>query len=293
MTAKVIVGVPVYNGAEQLRDCLECLISQTFRDIEIRIYDNASQDSTPEIAQEFAARDSRVKYIRHPTNIRAMPNFLSVLRDCEAEFVMWRAHDDLCAPDYIERLYVSLVAEPSANVAVPTTRTQTLSKTVRISRPKPFVGQSNLISIIQLMFNSHAGWFYGLWRRDRLLADFEECWRAFAHPWALDHLILFPSLLEKAVVVVPEALFVQRLVVKGYSPQKGASPPLALMTGLRKKFSAQCRLYIERSQYSKVEKLILQSILPIYVDRRVYKIRKVIKRKLLMDLGGASYNTDF
>lgn len=290
---KVIVGVPVYNGGDQLRECLECLVTQTLVDIEIRVYDNASQDNTREIAQEFAEKDVRVKYIRHPQNIRAMPNFLSVLQDCETEFVMWRAHDDLCSPDYIEKLYNALVASPGANVAVPTTHTISRNEKTRISVPRTFAHKSAVPAIVQLMFNSHAGWFYGLWRRDPLLADFQECWAAFPHPWALDHLILFPSLLKMAVAIVPEAVFVQRLVAKTYSPKKGVKPAVAEMMSLRRLFAAQCQRYISRSPYSRIQKGMLRAVLPLYVDRRVYKLRKVIKRKILRQSGGAAYGSEF
>lgn len=290
---KVIVGVPVYNGGDQLRECLECLVTQTFADIEIRIYDNASQDNTGEIAQEFARKDARVKYIRHPENIRAMPNFLRVLQDCEAEFVMWRAHDDLCSQDYIEKLYNALVATPNANVAVPTTRTVSRSEKERVSVPRPFDHKSAVGAIVQLMFNSHAGWFYGLWRRDPLLTDFEECWAAFPHPWALDHLILFPSLLKRAVAIVPGAIFIQRLVTKSYTPKQGTKPVVEEMVSLRRLFAAQCRRYINRTPYSLIQKVVLRAALPFYVDRRVYKLRKVIKRKILRQKGGAAYSGEF
>ncbi|WP_448950638.1 glycosyltransferase family 2 protein [Labrys neptuniae] len=287
------MGVPVYNGGDQLRECLECLVAQTLADIEIRVYDNASQDNTGEIAQEFAARDPRVKYVRHPENIKAMPNFLSVLRDCEEEFVMWRAHDDLCSPDYIEKLYQALVANPAANVAVPTTRTISRNEKVRISTPKSFAGKSTVTAVLQLMFNSHPGWFYGLWRRDALLADFQDCWAAYPYPWALDHLILFPSLLKQAVAIVPEAVFIQRLVTKTYTPKKGTKPPVAEMVTQRKLFAAQCKRYIEASAYSGLQRASIRAALPLYVDRRVYKLRKIIKRTILRQAGGAAYGGEF
>lgn len=290
---KVVVGVPVYNGGEQLRECLDCLLDQTLKDIEIRIYDNASQDNTKEISEEYVKKDSRIKYIRHPENIRAMPNFLSVLRDCETEFVMWRAHDDLCSPDYVEGLYRALIANPKANVAVATTRTISRNKEVSVSTPRAFDRKPAIPAVIQLMFNSHAGWFYGLWRRDALLADFQDCWAAFPHPWALDHLILFPSLLKRAVAIVPDVSFIQRLVTKTYTPQKGTKPPVEQMMTLRRLFAAQCRHYINHSAFSSMQKAILRAVLPFYVDRRVYKLRKIVKRVVFRDKTAPAYGSDF
>jgi glycosyltransferase involved in cell wall biosynthesis len=280
---KVTVGVPVYNGAEQLRECLDCLLSQTLRDIDIRIYDNASTDATPEIAREYAARDSRVSHLRHPENIRAMPNFLSIMRDCETPHLMLRAHDDLCSPDYIERLHAALAANPSADIAVPTTHTVSPDGYSRYSRPRPLRHRTTIGDIRQLLFNSHPGWFYGLWRRDAYLKEFETSWTAFPHPWALDHLVLFPVLLDRAVAIVPEAIFIQRLVAKSYTPKKGTKPPVSRMVGLRRQFGAQCLRYIEERPFTTTQRLALKAILPFYVDKRVYRLRKVIKRTLLRD----------
>src|SRR5262249_51877158 len=53
----VSVGVPVYNGAAELRRALDTLVAQTHRNLEIVISDNASTDATPEICREFAKRD--------------------------------------------------------------------------------------------------------------------------------------------------------------------------------------------------------------------------------------------
>lgn len=290
---KVVVGVPVYNGGEQLRECLECLISQTLRDIEIRIYDNASEDNTGDIAREFAERDSRVKYIRHSYNIRAMPNFLTVLRDCETEFVMWRAHDDLCSPNYIEVLYNALALNPGINVAVPTICTISRDGKRRVRIPKSFARKSTIGSVLQLMFNSYPAWFYGLWRRDALLADFQECWGAYPYPWALDHLILFPSLLKRSVIVVKEAIFIQRLIAKKYTPKKGAKPPAMEMQRHRMLFSAQCRRYIERLPFTFVEKAVIRIALPFYVDRRVYRFRSVIAGMLLRRPSSSGYSKEF
>jgi glycosyltransferase involved in cell wall biosynthesis len=289
----ITVGVPVYNGGDQLRECLDCLIKQSFSDIEIRIYDNASRDNTREISEEFARKDARVKYIRHDTNIKAMPNFLCVLRECDTEFVMWRAHDDLSAPDYIEKLYRALVAKPYINVAVPTVRTITRDLRTRVSKPSSIDGMSDLSATTQLMFNSHPGWFYGLWRRKSLLDDFQECWMAFRHPWAFDHLVLFPSLLARSVVIVPEATFIQRMVEKSYTPKNGAKPPVADMVALRRLFSAQCHRYIDRSSFSKNQKRAIRTLLPFYVGKRVYRLRKIIKRTLLGDKSPPARGTEF
>ncbi|MEI6268153.1 MAG: glycosyltransferase [Methylococcaceae bacterium] len=90
----VSIGMPVYNGAEYIREALDSLLAQTFTDFELIISDNASNDTTQEICQKYAEQDSRIRYIRQSTNMGAMPNFTFVLHEARAEYFMWATHDD-------------------------------------------------------------------------------------------------------------------------------------------------------------------------------------------------------
>ena len=69
---RVSIGLPVYNGEVYLSGALDTLLGQTFTDLELIISDNASTDRTPEICRSYAARDHRVRYIRHEVN-RGVP----------------------------------------------------------------------------------------------------------------------------------------------------------------------------------------------------------------------------
>ncbi len=116
--AQVTVGVPVYNGAEFLEKSLACIRDQTFRDIEVLIFDNCSDDATPEIAQRFCAEDPRFRYHRQPENKGPVANFLRRAGSRQIPFFMWRAADDTSEPDYIETLLALLAAEPDRDIAV-------------------------------------------------------------------------------------------------------------------------------------------------------------------------------
>ena len=60
----VSVIVPVYNVAKYLRQCMDSLVSQTLRDIEIVCIDDGSTDGSGAILDEYAAKDPRVKVVR-------------------------------------------------------------------------------------------------------------------------------------------------------------------------------------------------------------------------------------
>jgi glycosyltransferase involved in cell wall biosynthesis len=112
--ATVTIGVPVYNGAHYVAAALDCLIAQTFQDIEILVSDNASTDATGEIVRGYAARDPRIKYFRNDRNIGAQPNYNRTFDNATGKYLKWHACDDLIAPSYIEKCVALLEADPSA-----------------------------------------------------------------------------------------------------------------------------------------------------------------------------------
>ena len=62
-TPKVSTVVPVYNVEKYLRECLDSLLAQNLKDIEIIIVNDGSTDSSPDIIAGYAAKDSRVRVI--------------------------------------------------------------------------------------------------------------------------------------------------------------------------------------------------------------------------------------
>lgn len=113
-TPRVSIGVPVYNGEPFLKQALESLLAQTFTDFEVIISDNASTDSTPEICQEFAARDRRVRYHRNARNTGMIANFRNVLELATGDFFMWACADDIRPPDAVKTLVAAFLNNPQA-----------------------------------------------------------------------------------------------------------------------------------------------------------------------------------
>ena len=109
----VSIGLPVYNGERHIREALDSLLAQTYRDFELIVSDNASTDATAEICRVYAARDQRIRYVRNPTNIGANPNFRRVLDLARGRYFKWAACDDVCHPTYLGRCVEMLEADRS------------------------------------------------------------------------------------------------------------------------------------------------------------------------------------
>lgn len=99
----VSIGLPVFNGDPRLRAVLDALLSQTYRDFELIVSDNASSDNTADICLDYAKRDARIKYFRQAENIGAAANFRYVLERANGRYFMWAAADDLRSDDFLEK----------------------------------------------------------------------------------------------------------------------------------------------------------------------------------------------
>ncbi|WP_022835593.1 glycosyltransferase family 2 protein [Salisaeta longa] len=119
---RLSIGLPVYNGARYLRTALDSIVRQSFTDVEIIVADNASTDATPEIAQAYAARDDRIRFVRHTTNRGAAGNFNYVLQAARAPLFRWACDDDVLAPDCLQACLDALRAHPQAVLAYPATQ---------------------------------------------------------------------------------------------------------------------------------------------------------------------------
>jgi glycosyltransferase involved in cell wall biosynthesis len=114
---QVTVGVPVYNGEKFLREALDSILGQTFRDLIVRISDNGSTDSTASICEEYARRDARIEYRRHDTNRGAVWNFNELAREPATQYFAWHACDDVSYPTYLEACLAQFEAHPTAILA--------------------------------------------------------------------------------------------------------------------------------------------------------------------------------
>lgn len=113
----VSIGLPTYNGARKLRRSVGSALAQDYPNLELIISDNASEDETRAICEEYAAHDARVRYLRQPSNVGASENFRRVLAESRGEFFMWLADDDWIGPNYVSACAEYLAGRPDCHVA--------------------------------------------------------------------------------------------------------------------------------------------------------------------------------
>ena len=106
----VTIGMPVYNGQRFIRQAIASVLAQSFADFELLVSDNASTDGTGQVCAEFAARDSRIRFVRQNQNIGAFLNFRYVTDHAAAPLLVWLAHDDVLDSGYLERCLQQMLA---------------------------------------------------------------------------------------------------------------------------------------------------------------------------------------
>lgn len=110
----VSIGMPVRNGEATIAHAITSLLSQTHRNLRIRISDNASTDATPTICRKLASQDKRIIYERCSQDQGAIANFNIVLERAEGTYFMWAAHDDYWADTFLEGAIQELRKDPEA-----------------------------------------------------------------------------------------------------------------------------------------------------------------------------------
>lgn len=115
---RVSIGLPVYNGEDFLETAVESILAQDYKDFELIISDNASQDRTAAICQQFCRRDARIRYYRGETNRGAAWNYNRVFELSSGSLFKWQAHDDVCLPRFLSRCVETFDQAPSSVVLV-------------------------------------------------------------------------------------------------------------------------------------------------------------------------------
>ena len=116
MTEKITVIVPVYNVENYLNKCLDSLINQTYKNLEIIVINDGSTDNSGEICQEYAQKDNRIVYIEKENGGQSEARNMGLDR-MTGSYVTFVDSDDWVELDYVENLYKK-ITKYQADIAV-------------------------------------------------------------------------------------------------------------------------------------------------------------------------------
>ena len=116
MTEKITVIVPVYNVENYLNKCLDSIIKQTYKNLEIIVVNDGSIDNSGIICQEYAQKDNRIVYIEKENGGQSEARNMGLDR-MTGSYVTFVDSDDWIELDYVEILYKK-ITEYQADIAV-------------------------------------------------------------------------------------------------------------------------------------------------------------------------------
>ena len=113
---KITVIVPVYNVENYLRKCLDSIIAQTYKNIEIIVVNDGSTDASGQICQEYTQIDNRIVYIEKENGGLSEARNVG-LDKMTGSYVTFIDSDDWAELDYVEILYKKII-EYQADISV-------------------------------------------------------------------------------------------------------------------------------------------------------------------------------
>lgn len=97
------IVVPVYNVQKYLRQCVDSILQQTYKDFELFLIDDGSTDCSPGICDGYAQQDKRVSVI-HKKNSGALKSRECGIQLAQGDYIVFVDSDDFIALDLLERL---------------------------------------------------------------------------------------------------------------------------------------------------------------------------------------------
>jgi glycosyltransferase involved in cell wall biosynthesis len=114
MNPCVTVGVPVYRGQDTLPMLLECLRTQSYKEIDVLISVDGGDQASAEAAKPFLQQDPRLRMQVHPSRLGWAGNTDWTMRQRRGDFYIYQQHDDLVSPTYIADLVDAARRWPNA-----------------------------------------------------------------------------------------------------------------------------------------------------------------------------------
>jgi glycosyltransferase involved in cell wall biosynthesis len=105
----VTVAIPVFRGARYIRSAIDSVLSQSFRDYELLVVDNASDDGTVEVVRSYS--DPRIVLVCNEKNIGAEGNWNKCLMLAKGDYIKILPHDDTLDRDCLKDQVDVLVAD--------------------------------------------------------------------------------------------------------------------------------------------------------------------------------------
>lgn len=116
MKKLISIVLPIYNVENYIEKCMESVLNQTYKNIEIILVDDGSPDNCPIICDQYVKEDNRVKVV-HKENGGLSDARNAGIKVANGDYITFIDSDDYVDKDYVEFLY-NTIEETDADIAI-------------------------------------------------------------------------------------------------------------------------------------------------------------------------------
>ena len=109
MNETVSILLPTYNGEKYIKEQIDSILNQTYKDIKLIISDDGSSDNTVNILKQYEQQDSRIELYIQPKNMGVVKEIEFLLQKVETPFYMLADQDDYWLPEKVEKSLETLI----------------------------------------------------------------------------------------------------------------------------------------------------------------------------------------
>ncbi len=113
----ISIALAVYNGENYIKEAIQSILDQDYKNFELVIADNCSTDDTTSIVREFCNLDARVKLICNEKNVGLVNNFNIAAQNCTYDWIHFFCHDDIMLPGCLKNV-ANAIESSSVEVAL-------------------------------------------------------------------------------------------------------------------------------------------------------------------------------
>ncbi len=128
MNPDISIIMSVYNGEAYLREAIESIVNQTFKNWELIVINDCSKDSTAEILSDFASKDERIKVHTNEVNLKLPTSLNKAISLSTGKYIARMDADDISLPDRLEKQYAFM--EKNSDISLSSCRFMTMKNGV-------------------------------------------------------------------------------------------------------------------------------------------------------------------
>lgn len=217
----ITIGIPFYNAEDYLSFAIKSVLAQTFKDWELILVDDGSTDNSLKIAQDFSARDNRIRVISDGLNKKLPARLNQIIKEAKYDYIARMDADDLIDP---MRLELQLEVLESNDIDLVTTGLYSIGENNEIQgkrilknyQMQPEQILNGLTNLLHASLLAKKEWcLRNLYKEDNVLAEDYELWLTAAIKNDLKYIVI-----EKPLYFYREVENVKKVkMIKGYNTQ--------------------------------------------------------------------------